>query len=254
MATPEPRPVSLVDGIELVVPPSFEGILPVSPCAEPFAYEIETFEALRRVLRPGMTVLDAGCNFGVTPVLAGLLMGGRGSVHAFDGNADVLPRARELAQANGLAVEFTCALVGDTPKAAVSFFAVPGYLSPASTRNAEILAFHPDAERREVPMVSLDAYCEERGIIPGCIKIDVEGAEHTTLCGARRLLEAHHPALIIETHGPEVLGIGGSVAVLAEMLESLGYAIEDMGSGCRVTAAAYADRYASRIGHLLATV
>ena len=50
----------------------------------------------------------------------------------------------------------------------------------------------------EVKTNTLDNFVEEKKIIPGLIKIDVEGHELSVLKGAEQYILSHHPTLIIE--------------------------------------------------------
>ena len=106
---------------------------------------------------------------------------------------------------------------------------------------------------RKVGAVTIDGFCSENGISPRCIKIDVEGSECVALRGARRTVEQARPDLVIETHGAEILGVGGSLAELAAQLEEAGYRIVDMHAGEQVAAGEYARRYADALGTMLAT-
>lgn len=244
---------SRINTLEVTVPPSFAGILPVSPDPKPFTYEIETFRGLQSIVRPGMTVLDVGCNFGVTTTLIGLLMSRQGEIHAFDGNESVIVRAKELVSANGIKnVRWNCTLVGEAERLDVPFYAVPGFGSPASTRNPDIRVPHGDAELRHLPMVSLDAYCARLDVVPACIKVDVEGAECSILQGAKRILEEVRPAWIIETHGKEILGIMGSLEEMIGKLYKAEYRFRDLATDRSVAHHEYVERYRHRIGHLLA--
>ena len=101
-------------------------------------------------------------------------------------------------------------------------------------------------------MMALDDYCEREGVVPRCIKLDVEGSEYLVLRGGRRLLEKHRPVLLVETHGLEVNGIGGSVAELCRMLEGVGYVLRDPVTGEGVTGAEYGREWGERIGYFLA--
>jgi len=241
-----------VNGLRVRVPRSFEGILPVSPSVEPFAYEVETFRGMRRALRPGMVCFDIGCSFGVTTVLMALVMRKRCRIHAFDGHPDVFPRARELAQVNRVRVaRWNNYLVGEST-GSVPFFAIPGFHSVASTRTPEILKSHPEAVLHDAPMVSLDDYCEQTRCLPDCIKIDVEGSECAVLRGGARLLGGRRPTLIIETLGLEVAAVKGSVAELIGILEGADYCLYDLGKERDTDASAYVSDHSSVRGHLLA--
>jgi FkbM family methyltransferase len=97
----------------------------------------------------------------------------------------------------------------------------------------------------KVEMVTLDAFCRERGVVPDVMKIDAEGAELIVLDGMRETLRAHAPVILIELHhilwdefgvtGPQLLELarevgyamyGSDGVVLSpERMESAGFAI-----------------------------
>ena len=49
----------------------------------------------------------------------------------------------------------------------------------------------------EVSVTTIDAFCEERKIVPNFIKMDIEGAELDALEGARNTIQEHHPKLAV---------------------------------------------------------
>ena len=58
------------------------------------------------------------------------------------------------------------------------------------------------AQTVEVPVVALDDLRPLLGLPPpDFVKVDVEGFEDEVLRGARRTIEAHRPALMVEVHG-----------------------------------------------------
>jgi FkbM family methyltransferase len=64
--------------------------------------------------------------------------------------------------------------------------------------------------------LSLDSLCINQRI--ALVKIDAEGHESFVLAGMRRLLENHHPVLIIETFSKEVIGSLSSLGYVPEKL------------------------------------
>lgn len=250
------RKVSIVNGVPIVVPASFAGILPTSPCSLPFSFEPYAFLGLGSVLQPGAVAFDVGVSYGVMTTLMASLVGNEGRVYSFEANQAVLSQAREIVAENQFTnrVEFVCACVGESSGREVSFFVVPGLASVASTRNGEIAVWHSDAELVRVPMLALDDFCEETGSIPDCIKLDIEGSEYLALKGSQRLLERHRPDLVIETHGHGLIDARDGVAGFLGDLEELGYGVFDLVAGGLVTAQEFGGIYASRLGHALASV
>ena len=49
----------------------------------------------------------------------------------------------------------------------------------------------------KVPMVSIDDFASEKGIVPNFIKMDIEGSEYDALRGAERVIREHRPRLAI---------------------------------------------------------
>ncbi len=68
-----------------------------------------------------------------------------------------------------------------------------------------------------VVTVSLDQFVSVYGAVPSVIKIDVEGSELDVLNGARELLRARRPAILLSTHGP------GLKEKCLALLKDLGY-------------------------------
>lgn len=79
--------------------------------------------------------------------------------------------------------------------------------------------------------VTIDSLVE-RGQISGdvkLIKIDVEGAECGVIRGAKKLLAACRPVLIVEALNETLRHHGESVASLRTLIQSSGYSVEPVG-------------------------
>lgn len=248
------RPLSLVNGVKIHVPKSFEGVLPVSPSMGEFSFEPHSSAALKHSLREGDAALDVGCSYGVMSALIGKLVGSAGQCHSLDANKAVIPMVGILAEANGLAgvVSAHNLAVSDAP-GEVEFHAVPGFESVASTCNPDIRKVK-ETRTENVKATTIDEFCAANNISPKCIKIDVEGAECVAIRGAQDTIERLHPDLVIETHALEINGVGGNLAEMASALESSGYALFDMVKGRKVSAKQYASDYGLVLGTVLASV
>ncbi len=246
---------SNVNGIDLDVPSTFAGILPVGSGSFRFAFEPYAYFGLAAVLKPGDVAFDVGASYGVLTVLMAHLVGEEGRVYSFEANRAPLDKARELVAANHMAdrVLFVNACVGECSDTDVEFFAAPGFASVASSRNPQLRERLAGVERVLVAGLALDEYCERMVVKPGCMKLDVEGSEYVALQGSRRLVERHQPDLIIETHGSAALGIGGSLGQLCAELEERGYGFFDLRKGVCLSATEYVERYANKIGYVLAS-
>ena len=58
----------------------------------------------------------------------------------------------------------------------------------------------PEGSETGENSVALDSLVEAMGLVPGLVKVDVEGAEWYVLGGARRSIERFYPDILIEIH------------------------------------------------------
>lgn len=157
-------------------------------------YEREQTALFEQLLRPGATVLDVGANVGYYTLLASVLVGDAGRVHAFEPeprNAGFLRDHVRINRRGNVTVQ----------QAAVSDRAGTARFDFGSGSGTGHLA---DAGAIEVRTLRLDDHCAEHGLAPSAIKIDVEGAEMSVLQGARETLARHRPLLFLSTHGADV--------------------------------------------------
>jgi len=178
-------------------------------------YEREQTALFERLLRPGGTVLDVGANVGYYTLLASVLVGDAGRVHAFEPeprNAGFLRRHVRMNRRANVTVQ----------QAAVSDREGTARFDFGSGSGTGHLA---DSGTIEVRTLRLDDYCGEHAPAPSAIKIDVEGAEMSVLHGARETLERHRPVLFLSTHGAEVHRAS------LDLLRGLGYRLSPILGG-----------------------
>lgn len=180
--------------------------------------EGETTALFRRVARRGWTVLDVGANSGYFSLLARDL-GGTGSVvRSFEPNPQVVELLQETVRRNGVGIAVE-------PKACgAEAGELPLHLG-ADSRNTGLATLSAAAAKGDstvsVSVVSLDDYCDEHGLAPDLVKIDVEGFEDQVLAGMRSLLRRRVPRHIV----CEMSSAPGSPApgVVIGELEEFGY-------------------------------
>ena len=179
-----------------------------------------TTVAFRGLVRPGMTVFDVGANVGYYAMTAAALMGGSGSVHAFEPTPAVAQRLRQNVDLNGIkTVIINAVAVGEmTGKLGLR-------LNADDSEGNSLVAFGDDWAAVEVPVTTLDDYTASRGVSTvDVLKIDVEGAEVSVLRGARRLLGGDAAPLILIEFNPLALHAAGTSPVLLQSaLRELGY-------------------------------
>lgn len=172
------------------------------------AYETSTAAAMLAVCEqrdPGFVVFDVGANMGLYGALAASMFSPR-IVHAFEPAPQSAAVIRKIARRNRLALEVHEAAVSDHVGTADLF------ISPVSdASNSLVEGFRATDERITVPITTIDEVVERTGDRPDIVKIDVETHERAVLDGARRTVEQHRPAIIVEVlrrkgrdHGEEI--------------------------------------------------
>jgi len=159
--------------------------------------EPEEQEALHRLVREGMTVINAGANIGFHAVILARLVGPSGRVVCF-----------EPFPASAAAVRRNLALNGFTSRSDVIESAVSDSEGEAALMveggNAEFSIAKGKAENASqelaVSTVTIDAVVSRLGIVPEVITLDIEGAEVDALRGASCLINRHKPTFVIELH------------------------------------------------------
>lgn len=151
-------------------------------------------EFCRKLLRAGMTVVDVGAYIGMYACLLATLVSPHGRVHAFEPCPRSFRRLLENIARNGLTnVIANCQAVSSGHGPQPLFLYDPPFESLSSLVHVERLraggVLRPGT-RMVVETVSLDDYCDTRGIRRiDLLKLDAEGAEADVLKGAQRLLD-----------------------------------------------------------------
>ena len=183
------------------------------------SFEGGAVDLLRRLIHPGSVVIDVGANVGT---FALPFARAAGSLHAFEPHPRVRARLIENIALNNLRNTVVSDLaLSDETGSAVLFGA-----AHANQMQGSMVQRDPSAESIVCPMDTLDNYvsraaCDRVDLI----KVDVEGAEHKVLLGAKNVLTEHRPALYVEVN-PAYLGqFGSSPQMLGEYLRGLGYSL-----------------------------
>jgi FkbM family methyltransferase len=156
----------------------------------------EEYEAFRKVVTAGSTVLDVGANLGAYSVLLAQWVGPEGRVHAFE----PAPGARKGLMRH-LALNAMQARVDVHPEA-MSAGAGTARFHAVGMQGDNRLITGTDADGIDVTTTSIDDFCAAHDARPAFIKLDVEGAELDVLKGARATIAAAGNALelYVEMH------------------------------------------------------
>lgn len=193
----------------------------------------EEYRPFCAMVRPGMTVVDAGANVGVFTLAAARRVGPQGKVIAFD----PLPRNYRYVVANTVLngygnVVVEQQAVGDRDgEMEINLFGGDNVSVSDEVTGGD------GKEPITVPCCRLDTYLREHGVERvDVVKVDVEGAEGAVLEGMTETLKAQKPAVIMEVHPDFLQSVSGSPREVLGRLQALGYRIWHLEGGGRSVA------------------
>ncbi|HKI21375.1 MAG TPA: FkbM family methyltransferase [Isosphaeraceae bacterium] len=187
-----------VDGLTIYLDPRDEVITPaILVYGE---WEIGESAEMRRLIRPGDTVVDVGANVGWYTLLASSRVGDSGRVIAFEPAQGSLSLLRKSITANyrsNVSVE---------PKALSDRRgSITLHIHETNRGGHSILEDAGRTASVEVETVTLDEYLGGRESEIGLVKIDVEGAEGLVLAGMRETLRKRLPRTVIVEFNPSAV-------------------------------------------------
>jgi FkbM family methyltransferase len=179
---------------------------------------------VRRVLHPGMTVIDIGANIGYYSVLASRIVGDSGHVFAIEPE----PKNRALLAKN--AAENACKNIS------ISALAISSRGGTARLYTDRSNFGNPSLEARniidrassiEVTTTTLDDFVTREVREPvDFIKMDVQGAEGLVLAGAEHVLSQPGVALLMEFWPKGLRNSASNPLSVLRVLEQRGFALQ----------------------------
>ena len=193
---------------------------------------------LRRLLKPGMTVVDAGANIGEVTLVAAKAVGPQGQVFSFEPIQRIADHLEQHIQLNRLEQVrlVRCALADKADRKPI--FKAAARFYDGSIHDG-LGTLYSTAERsvasEEVSLNTLDAFVREADVKRiDLVKIDVEGAELAVLRGAVAALARFKPYLIIEVQEDTARAAGYRAADILNFLRPMGYAFDVIGRNGRL--------------------
>jgi FkbM family methyltransferase len=178
---------------------------------------------LDRVVRPGMTVLDIGANYGTYTIPLARIVGAEGRVIAIEPSAHAVAILQRNIALNDLTnVIVIRAAVTET----VGDLELSVHPDPARTSLAK------ESERTHtetVPGITIDSVRDDHGPID-FIKIDVEGAESMAFRGARGTFNRDQPVVLFESAPEAEQRMGLQPGSGWQALRSHGYEAYNLGA------------------------
>lgn len=181
-------------------------------------YEINIF---RRLIKPGMTVIDIGANIGVYTKIACDIVGPKGKVFAFEPESENLIILKEK-----LAV-FKNSNVTVISKALSDKIGEERlYIDEVNVGN------HSMSEKNilkgnnfiKIQTTTLDKYFSDKGKVD-LIKMDVQGAEGKIIKGAENILTKYKPTMMVEFWPDGLINCGSNPLNLLIRLKEFGFQI-----------------------------
>ena len=193
-------------------------------------YENDEVAWFEKLLRPGMTVIDAGANIGLYTALAARGVGPAGRVFALEPDPESFGYLLRTIAANG----FSCV---EPFRAAASSVAGTAQLhrNPHNRGDNRLYADPLLADPVAVETVRLDGLLAGRGIHSfHLLKMDVQGAEGLVLEGAGQLLANSPEATILMEFWPAGLSrTGFSARALLDRLLGDGFSLYEAAGALR---------------------
>ena len=181
-------------------------------------YEPESVRVIRRILRPGMTCIDAGAQTGFYTCLMASAVGETGMVHAFE----PMPASYELLVKNVQENRFEGRV--RTYQLACSDTATE--LEASQVGAMYVAGAVPGCAPVSMRAIRVDEMVREPVAL---IKIDVEGHEPAAIEGMRHLIRRSHPVIVSECNEYWLKSCSGtSSGAYVALLNSFGYQVFDI--------------------------
>ncbi len=212
-------PIRGIDGLTVLADFADDRVLEV---VHEIRGENAEYHVMRELLKEGDTFIDVGANFGSFSLLASRLVGVSGVVLAIEPQPRLARLIRESASRSRASNVTVHEIAAGASTETVTL------LVPAddSGRAGIFPAFSGSGTHESAPVsvATLDEIAG--GLVPlarTVIKIDVEGSEFAVLDGARLIIAARRPVILIELNPWSAKAAGKSTGELVELLHQLGY-------------------------------
>jgi FkbM family methyltransferase len=187
-------------------------------------YEPQETALLRALLRPGMTCVDVGANWGYFTLLAADLTGVQGCVIALEPDPRLFQTLRRNVEANDLGqVQALQLAASDAPGS----LWLEGHDPRSDNRGTSHLVstVRDGTVSFRVESSTIDALLDARNVsMVDLLKMDIEGAEALALRGMREGLAARRYARVLLELHPTLLGEhGSSVGEIISLMLDAGY-------------------------------
>ena len=187
-------------------------------------YEPVVTAIVRETLKPGMTFVDVGANWGYFTLLAAGLVGGSGQVLAIEPDPRLVEALSENVTRGALAQVTVLALAAGEE---VGTLTLAGYDEKEENFGLSRIIPNGNGSRQtfEVRADSLDNILAARNVSEiDLLKMDIEGAEGLAIAGLKHSLAEHKvKRLLLELHPAQLMELGSHHQQITNQLEAAGY-------------------------------
>lgn len=189
-------------------------------------YETYLVQLYKRILRPGMVVIDVGANVGCHTLIFSDMVTAIGHVIAVEPNPEVAQRLMENCQLNRIqnvrVFCVACARYAQSSGSLVvsSTSVKTAHLLPATGSHSEV----GPVRNLCVGVSTLDDVFAQSGLSRlDLVKIDVDGGEYDVLLGGENTFVKHHPHILFEYSPANYSGSGVDLGMVQQFLKRWGY-------------------------------
>jgi FkbM family methyltransferase len=182
-------------------------------------YEHWETRTLKRIIRPGWTVLDAGANMGYYTLLLARLVGPTGRVDAIEPAAATFAALKRNLKLNTM------------PQVRLHRLALADRVGESQLRHgahsgiAHLADVAVDTDE-PVQVLTLDEFVAREELARlDFVKIDIEGAEGRFLKGGESTIKRWRPTLLIEFNPPALERAGTNPSLVLAALREAGYGL-----------------------------
>jgi FkbM family methyltransferase len=189
-------------------------------------YEPQETALVRSILRPGMTFVDVGANWGYFTLLGAGLVGESGRVIAIEPDPRIFPILQRNLARNGLTTVIAMQVAASAERGIVL---LRGYVEDQGNFGLSRPVLKAAAEDGHFEVVGepLDALLDDLGLPTiDLLKVDIEGGEGLALKGLSQSLVRHRiHRILLELHPQQLSELGDSPTKILSGLASIGYRI-----------------------------
>lgn len=199
------------------------------------SFEPRIVSAYRRLVRPGMIVLDIGANIGAHTLPLGQLVGPEGHVYAFEPTNYAVAKLHKNLELNpGLLtrVTVTQALLTADPGSPIPD--IPASWPLCDTVGIDPILCSRDMQASGASAIRLDDFGERLSRVD-FIKLDVDGNEVSVLRSGLKMLRRNRPIMVLELAPYALTAARASLEELMQIIAELDMTLHSLSDGRRLT-------------------